>query len=170
MTEYDQMMAGWQQRLSRLNGRQLKYPFQRDCTELLLHMLGRHGPEKLNKASTYTRERRRWWLINRAVQLHGMLDALEQDRDYFAGRSGVFLCAYRSKVDGMLQPYELTLPEGFDKADKWPALFAIHGTGSHYYYSLIALLELGYKPITKWPMLCVGLDGRADAAGLARRQ
>ncbi len=161
VAEYDQMMAGWQQRLSKLDDRQLKYPFQRDCAELLLYMLGRHGAEALEKASTYTRERRPWWPINWAVQLEGMLDALEQNRDYFAGRSGIFLCAYRSKVDGTLQPYELTVPDGFDKSQKWPTLFAIHGTSSHYYYSLIALIELGYKPITQWPMLCVGLDGRA---------
>ena len=161
MTDYEGLMSGWQRRVDALADRKLAFPFQRDHAEFLLYMLGRHGPEKLQKASVYTVSRRAWWPLNWAVQLNGMLDALEADRDYYAGRSGIFLCAYRSKVDGMLQPYELTLPEGFDKTKKWPTLFTIHGTSSSYYYSLIAIIELGYQPVTKWPMMCVGLDGRA---------
>jgi len=161
VTKYDQWMDEWKARVEALRNRQIKYPFQLEFAEMALHLLGRHGSQELQKASPGLAQRRPWWPINWAVQLDGMLDALEADRDYFANRSGILLGGYRSKVDGTLQPYEITLPEGYDRSKKWPTLFAIHGTSSHYYYSLVALVERGYQPITKWPMVCVGLDGRA---------
>ncbi len=151
VTDYDAMMEGFEKRFKALAGRKLKYPFQRDCAEFLIFMLRRHAPAG-NKF-----ERRS---IDWPVQLSGMLDALEQDRDYFAGRSGPYLCAYRSRVDGSLQPYEVNLPKGFDKARKWPVILGYHGTYTHYYHGVVGPQNLGYKPLEEWPVIGVGLEAR----------
>ncbi len=151
VTDYETIMADFERRFAALGGRQLSYPFQRDCAELLLYMLRRHAPKdgKIERRAT------EW-----AVQLDGMLPALQQDRDYFAGRSGPFLCAYRSRVDGSLQPYEVNLPEGFDSSKKWPVIFGYHGTYTHYYSGVVGLQSRGYQPLPKWPVVAIGLEGR----------
>ncbi len=161
ITEYDAMIAAFEKRLGKVSGQQLKYPFQRDCAEMLLYMIKRHGVDEFNKMSRGARRKRGWWPVGWVVQLDEMLAALQADVDYFAGKSGKYLCAYRSKVDNSLQPYELNLPEGFDKAEKWPTMFAHHGgTSAHFYFGLIGLYEYGYKPLSEWPLIGVGLEER----------
>ncbi len=151
VTAYEAIMEEFERRFAALGERELSYPFQRDCAAFLLYMLRRH-PAQDNKIEP----RATAW----AVQLDGMLTALEQDRNYFAGRSGPFLCAYRSRVDGSLQPYEVNLPEGFDRTKQWPTIFGYHGTYSHYYYGVVGLQRLGYQPLPKWPLVAIGLEGR----------
>ncbi|MBI3946605.1 MAG: hypothetical protein HY321_11845 [Armatimonadetes bacterium] len=156
VTEYETVMSSFEGRLARLEGRPLQYPFQRDCAEMLVRLLRRQASHGITNVGP-----RGWWPVEWAVQLDGMLTALEKDQDYFAGRSGTFVCGYRSRVDGSLQVYQVTLPEDFDKRRKWPVLFGIHGTHSRYFYSLIGLQEeSAYQPLTKWPVIGVALDGR----------
>ncbi len=159
VTEYDAMIEGFQKRFDALTGKKLEYEFQRDCAEFLLYMLRRHAPEggKFEPRS-----------VDWPVQLDGMLAALEANRDYFYGRSGPHLCAYRSRVDGSLQPYEVNLPRGFDKARKWPVILGYHGTYTHYYHGVVGLTKLGYKPLEEWPVIGVGLEGRHPIQQLRR--
>jgi len=161
ISDHDAMLDGFQGRLAGLSRDRLKYPFQLDTAEMLLHLVRRHGAAEFNDMSTGARNKRAWWPVEWVVQLADMLPALESNRDYFAGKSGKFIGAYRSKLDGTLQPYELNLPEGFDKRKQWPVLMAHHGgTSAHFYYSLIGLHEFGYQPLSKWPIICIGLEGR----------
>lgn len=161
ITDYDAMLDSFDKRLARLARDRLKYPFQLDSAQMLLHLVRRHGAAEFSKLSKGARNKRGWWPIEWVVQLADMLPALEANRDYFAGKSGKFLCAYRSKLDGMIQPYEINLPEGFDKRKQWPVLMAHHGgTSAHFYYSLIGLYAFGYQPLSKWPLVCVGLEER----------
>jgi hypothetical protein len=45
--------------------------------------------------------------------------------------SGTVILGYRSAVDGSVQPYALTLPDGIDRppADRWPLHVKLHGRG-----------------------------------------
>lgn len=47
----------------------------------------------------------------------------------WATSPGVYPVAYRSRVDESVQPYQLTLPEGFEKkgAKRWPLYVVLHG-------------------------------------------
>src|SRR5262249_5973777 len=59
----------------------------------------------------------------------GILDAVEAGRDPFAGKHGDSRRAYRSKVDGTLQPYRLFVPESDDATRQTPLVVALHGMG-----------------------------------------
>jgi predicted esterase len=58
-----------------------------------------------------------------------MMDALEAGRDPFAGRKGDFRKAYRSNVDGSLQPYRVFVPSTYDGSKPFPLIIALHGMG-----------------------------------------
>lgn len=42
---------------------------------------------------------------------------------------GVSRCAFRSEIDGSLQPYSMYLPTGYREGRKWPLLVFLHGSG-----------------------------------------
>ncbi len=56
----------------------------------------------------------------------------ESGRDLFAARTGYMRRAFRSKVDGTLQPYAVRVPAGFDRnlAKKYPLIVYLHGSAS----------------------------------------
>lgn len=56
----------------------------------------------------------------------------ESGRDLFAARTGYMRRAYRSKVDGTLQPYAVRVPADFDRAraKKYPLVVYLHGSAS----------------------------------------
>jgi predicted esterase len=56
----------------------------------------------------------------------------EGGADVFASRTGFFRRAYRSKVDGTLQPYAVRVPNGFDPraGKKYPLIVYLHGSAS----------------------------------------
>lgn len=58
-----------------------------------------------------------------------ILDALDAGRDPFAANHGDFHRAYRSPVDGTLQPYRIFIPDRYDGALPVPLLIALHGAG-----------------------------------------
>jgi predicted esterase len=60
------------------------------------------------------------------------LEQAEAGRDVLAGRTGFFRRAFRSKVDGTLQPYGIRVPAGFDAraARRYPLIVFLHGSAS----------------------------------------
>lgn len=62
-------------------------------------------------------------------QLERDLRELEEGRDPVAPRRGLQRRAYRSAVDGTLQPYTLRVPRDLDPARKYPMLVYLHGSG-----------------------------------------
>ncbi len=62
---------------------------------------------------------------------HEILDALEAGADPFAGKRGDLQKAYRSDVDGTLQPYRVFVPEEYDGKKPLPVVVALHGMGGN---------------------------------------
>ncbi|MBL8179666.1 MAG: prolyl oligopeptidase family serine peptidase [Bryobacterales bacterium] len=62
---------------------------------------------------------------------HGILDALEAGKDPFAGKRGDLSKAYRSDVDGTLQPYRVFVPESYEEKKATPLVIALHGMGGN---------------------------------------
>ncbi len=60
---------------------------------------------------------------------NGMLDALEHGNDPVQQGHGDMHLAYRSKVDGTLQPYRLYIPSKYDGKKDIPLVIALHGMG-----------------------------------------
>jgi pimeloyl-ACP methyl ester carboxylesterase len=59
--------------------------------------------------------------------VEALLADLEARRDPFAGRSGDMRLAFRSAIDGELQPYRIFLPEGWQSRGALPVVVALHG-------------------------------------------
>ncbi len=66
------------------------------------------------------------------VRLEDAVAQAEAGRDVFASRTGFFRRAFRSKVDGTLQPYAVRIPDGFDRraGKKYPLIVYLHGSAS----------------------------------------
>jgi predicted esterase len=62
-------------------------------------------------------------------EANSILDALVAGNDPFAERRGEFKKAYLSKVDNTLQPYQMFVPSGYNKAKPAPLVIALHGMG-----------------------------------------
>ncbi len=58
-----------------------------------------------------------------------MMDALEQGKDPVPDWRGDLHMAYRSKLDGSLQPYRLYVPSKYDGKHEAPLVVALHGMG-----------------------------------------
>jgi poly(3-hydroxybutyrate) depolymerase len=59
------------------------------------------------------------------------LDALNAGRSALAARRGDFRRAYRSAVDGTLQPYRVYVPTSYDASKEYPLVIALHGMGGN---------------------------------------
>jgi predicted esterase len=66
------------------------------------------------------------------ARLEGDLAEAEAGRDALAARTGYFRRAFRSKVDGTLQPYAVRIPAGYDpRAGRtYPLVVYLHGSAS----------------------------------------
>jgi predicted esterase len=66
------------------------------------------------------------------LRLEDDLAHAESGRDVFAERTGYFRRAFRSKVDGTLQPYAVRIPAGYDlrAGRKYPLIVFLHGSAS----------------------------------------
>ena len=71
---------------------------------------------------------------------------LSQGKDPFATRTGPFVKAYVSRVDGSLQPYALYVPRSYDPAKSYPLVIGLHGGGSNHVLNLRRLFGRGNKP------------------------
>jgi len=57
------------------------------------------------------------------------LTAFERNENPYETKRGNFLAAYRSGLDGTLQPYSLSVPEDYDPSRKYPMIVLLHGHG-----------------------------------------
>jgi len=66
------------------------------------------------------------------VRLESDLAEAEAGRDTYAARTGYFRRAFRSRVDGTLQPYAVRVPAGFSpsSAATYPLVVYLHGSAS----------------------------------------
>ena len=71
---------------------------------------------------------------------------LSEGKDPFATRSGPFVKAYVSRVDGSLQPYAIYVPLGYDSARSYPLVISLHGGGSNHVLNLRRVFGRGNKP------------------------
>jgi acetyl esterase/lipase len=73
-------------------------------------------------------------------------ETLSQGKDPFATRTGPFLKAYISPVDGSLQPYAVYVPPAFDPGRSYPLVISLHGGGSNHVLNLRRVFGKGNKP------------------------
>ncbi|MBI4642044.1 MAG: hypothetical protein HY731_15240, partial [Candidatus Tectomicrobia bacterium] len=60
-------------------------------------------------------------------QVDRLADLLLEGKDPFEGKKGDFFKAYRSEVDGTLQPYRIFIPSSYGNGQNFPLLIALHG-------------------------------------------
>ena len=70
-------------------------------------------------------------------------DRLAGGEDPWKGRTGALTKAYRSEIDGTLQPYALYVPPSYDAAKAWPMMVGLHGSGSNHLLHRRRLFGLG---------------------------
>ncbi len=58
-----------------------------------------------------------------------ILEQAETGKDIIASRTGLSRRAYKSKVDGTLQPYTVKIPRNMQTGKKYPLLVFLHGSG-----------------------------------------
>ncbi|HYN02848.1 MAG TPA: prolyl oligopeptidase family serine peptidase [Vicinamibacteria bacterium] len=73
-------------------------------------------------------------------------DRLAAGEDPWKARTGAFTKAYRSEVDGTLQPYGLYVPPSYDAGKAWPMMVGLHGSGSNHLLHRRRLFGLGNAP------------------------
>jgi predicted esterase len=90
---------------------------------------------------------RDWEFVKRQLET-ARTDAerLAAGEDPWKGRTGALTKAYRSEVDGTLQPYGLYVPPSYDAAKTWPLLVGLHGSGSNHLLHRRRLFGLGNEP------------------------
>ncbi len=71
---------------------------------------------------------------------------LAAGKDPFAGKTGVFVKAYRSEIDDTLQPYSIYLPRGYDPKRAYPLLVSLHGATSSHRLNIRRVFGLGNRP------------------------
>jgi hypothetical protein len=83
-----------------------------------------HLLELLHQADSDTR-----WIEKRAGSLVRRTDVLLSGADPFEQETGLVIRAYRSSLDGRLQPYALYIPPSYDRSREWPMITALHPSG-----------------------------------------
>ena len=66
----------------------------------------------------------------RMERIDDLLRAAASGTDRLANQRGLLRRAFRSKVDGSLQPYTVHVPAGLEAGKKYPALVYLHGSDS----------------------------------------
>lgn len=71
------------------------------------------------------------WIKRRTEEAEDLVKALEQGKPPYEGRTGLIRRAYRSPLDGNLQPYALWVPRAYRPGGKaLPLVVAAHGLGN----------------------------------------
>ncbi|HEX9187471.1 MAG TPA: prolyl oligopeptidase family serine peptidase, partial [Vicinamibacteria bacterium] len=100
--------------------------------------------DALMRWSDFGQAPRDWEFVKRQLQeAREYADRLAAGQDPWKGRTGVFTKAYRSEVDGTLQPYGLYVPLSYDEAKALPLLVGLHGSGSNHILHRRRLFGLG---------------------------
>ena len=87
---------------------------------------------------------RDWDFVKRQLETaRAYADRLAAGEDPWKGRTGAFTKAYRSEIDGTLQPYGLYVPPSYDPAKAWPMVVGLHGSGSNHLLHRRRLFGLG---------------------------
>ena len=68
-------------------------------------------------------------LVEQMVSLEDNLKLIEQGNDPFVSLKSPYRRAFRSKLDGTLQPYTIKLPDNYEPSKKYPLLVFMHGSG-----------------------------------------
>ena len=90
---------------------------------------------------------RDWDFVKRQLETaKAYADRLAAGEDPWKARTGAFTKAYRSEVDGTLQPYGLYVPPSYDAAKAWPMMVGLHGSGSNHLLHRRRLFGLGNAP------------------------
>ena len=90
---------------------------------------------------------RDWEFVKRQLQTaRADAEKLAAGEDPWKGRTGALTKAYRSELDGTLQPYGLYVPPSYDPAKPWPLLVGLHGSGSNHLLHRRRLFGLGNEP------------------------
>jgi hypothetical protein len=90
---------------------------------------------------------RDWEFVKRQLETaRADAERLATGEDPWKGKTGAFTKAYRSEVDGTLQPYGLYVPPSYDPARAWPLLVGLHGSGSNHLLHRRRLFGLGNEP------------------------
>jgi dienelactone hydrolase len=87
---------------------------------------------------------RDWDFVRRQLETaRAYAEKLAAGEDPWKGRTGAFTKAYRSEVDGTLQPYGVYVPPSYDPAKTWPLMVGLHGSGSNHLLHRRRLFGLG---------------------------
>ncbi len=90
---------------------------------------------------------RDWEYVKRQLtEARAYADRLAAGEDPWKERTGAFTKAYRSEIDGTLQPYGLYVPPSYDSAKAWPMMVGLHGSGSNHLLHRRRLFGLGNEP------------------------
>jgi dienelactone hydrolase len=90
---------------------------------------------------------RDWEFVKRQLETaRAYAEKLAAGEDPWKGRTGAFTKAYRSEVDGTLQPYGVYVPSAYDPAKAWPLMVGLHGSGSNHLLHRRRLFGLGNEP------------------------
>jgi dienelactone hydrolase len=97
--------------------------------------------------SDFGRAPRDWDFVKRQLEAaKAYADRLAAGEDPWKGRTGAFTKAYRSEVDGTLQPYGLYVPPSYDPAKAWPMMVSLHGATSNHLLNRRRVVGLGNEP------------------------
>jgi predicted esterase len=89
------------------------------------------------------------------------LDLASRGEDPYAAVTGALRRAFRSKLDGTLQPYVVRIPEAYDPHKEYPLLVFLHGSAS------TETDILGFPYLSPGGMIEIGPFGRGRSNGFA---
>ena len=99
-------------------------------------------------------------------EAEGMRRRLAQGEDPYQGVTGLMERAYRSKIDGALQPYALYVPPSYHPDRPRPMIVMLHGTSGN---TRIQMVHAGLQsPGRDFSYVVIGPGGRGSSAGYDR--
>jgi predicted esterase len=143
--EYPRLLAAAQQALARVRDRAASLdPLVREVSLPSSEMLVEDAEMRW---SDFGQAPRDWEFVKRQLlQARADAEKLAGGEDPWKGRTGALTKAYRSGVDGTLQPYGLYVPPSYDAAKAWPLVVGLHGSGSNHLLHRRRLFGLGNEP------------------------
>ncbi len=105
------------------------------------------------------------WVLTRQVE--GIVQAQASGQDYFKNRPGSRIEAYRSGIDGSLQPYGVSIPKNYDPTRKHPLTISLHGFAGPSYTREVFIIG-GSQSLTAsespYGMIFVSIYGRGNTS------